>query len=312
MSHHTPATLRAARALRIAAFACAWFAATAWAQQPPAASPWSASANAFYGAQGKADLDNGGEVDLSFGGLGVELSYAAGHDWSAGVSLGANRFRFGFSGSGPIASQAPWSDVTAASIGLPLFYSLSERWSLFALPTIEWAGTSDADRGDSSVYGGLLAASYAFEPRQRIGLGVAYFTGLEDSGAFPVLLVDWQIDDNWRLANPLTTGPTGGPGLEVIRTLGGGWELAAGGVYRSLRFRLDQNLSAAPNGVGEYSGGLGFLRLTRNFGESVSLEFFVGAEFGGRIKLMDSQGNDLRVDDVSTAPLLAISLTGRF
>jgi hypothetical protein len=275
-------------------------------------SPWRFSADGFYGGEGNADLDQGGEVSLTFGGIGLGLSYAPSRDWSAGVTLSATRYRYDFSGTGPIASLKPWDDVSTTTLALPLFYTFDERWSLFVQPIAQRAGTDDADSGEAGVYGALAAVNYAFTPRQRIGFGAGYFTGLEDDSVVPLLLVDWQIDENWRLANPLPAGPAGGAGLELLRTLGDGWEVGVGAAYRSLRFRLDETLAAAPNGIGEYSATLAFLRLTHNFSRDLSLDFYAGAAFGGEIKLIDANGNDLRTDDLSTAPMLAISLTGRF
>ncbi|MFN7571138.1 MAG: hypothetical protein ACK5TK_06755 [Betaproteobacteria bacterium] len=275
-------------------------------------SPWRFAAEAFYGGQGDADIDNGGEVGLTFGGIEAGLLYAPSRDWSVGLRLSAQRYSYDFSGTGPIASLNPWSDVDTVTLGLPVFYAFDRNWSLFAQAIVQRSGTKDADSGESGVYGGLAAINYSFAPNRRIGLGAGYFTGLEDDEVVPLLLVDWQFDENWRLANPLPAGPAGGAGLELVRTLGSGWEASLGLAYRTLRFRLDEKLPAAPNGVGEYGATLTFARVRYSFNRDVSLDFYAGAEIGGKIKLIDANGNDLRTDDFSTGPLLAVALTGRF
>lgn len=274
--------------------------------------PWRLAADAFYGSQGDADIDQGGEVGLAFGGLGASLLYAPDRTWSAGLRLAATRYRYDFAGSGPIASLDPWSDVNTVTLGLPVFYAFDPQWSLFAQAIVQRSGTKDADSGESGVYGGLAAINYAFAPDRRVGLGAGYFTGLEEDSVVPLLFVDWQFDDHWRLKNPLQAGPAGGAGLELVRTLGGGWEASIGGAYRSLRFRLDETLAAAPNGVGEYGATLAFARVRYSFGRDLSLDFYAGAEIGGKIKLIDANGNDLRTDNFSTGPVLALSLTGQF
>lgn len=275
-------------------------------------SPWRFNADAFYGGQGDSDLDQGGSVGLTFGGIGAGLRYAPSRDWSVGLQLTATRYSYDFSGTGPIASLDPWSDVNTVTLGLPVFYAFDQNWSLYAQAIVQRAGTKDADSGESGVYGGLAAINYAFAPNRRIGLGAGYFTGLEDDRVVPLLLVDWQFDENWRLANPLPAGPAGGAGLELVYSFGNGWEAGVGGAYRSLRFRLDETLAAAPNGIGEYSAMLTFARVRYNFSRDVSLDLYAGADFGGEIKLISANGNTLRSDDVATAPLIAISLTGRF
>ena len=282
------------------------------AQETPRQSPWTISASATAGRFGEAGLDNGGDVSLDFLSGSAGLTYAPDWRWSAGVNLGAADYNFDFSGAGQLASLKPWSNVGITTVSAPLRYAFDRNWGLFVQPSYQRAGTRNADDGDSAQWGAVAAVSYASAPRQLIGLGASVFNGLEKSRVYPILLIDWQLNDKLRLANPLTAGPTGPAGLEIVYALGGNWELAAGGAYRSLRFRLDRDLAIAPNGVGEYTGVIGFGRLSYRFSPKASLDLHAGGVFRTKVTLANTSGNTVVSEDAKTAPIAALSFRARF
>jgi len=287
-------------------------AGTAAAQTAPQESPWTVSVSATGGTIGGAKLDSGGDVsvDLVSGSAGV--NYAPDWRWSAGVNLGAADYDFDFSGAGQLASLKPWSNVGITTVSAPLRYAFDRKWGLFVQPSYQRAGTRNADDGDSAQWGAVAAVSYASAPRQLIGLGASVFNGLEKTRVYPILLIDWQLNDKLRLANPLTAGPTGPAGLEIVYALGGNWELAAGGAYRSLRFRLDRDLAIAPNGIGEYTGVIGFGRLSYRFSPKASLDLHAGGVFRTKVTLANTSGNTVVSEDAKTAPIAALSFGARF
>lgn len=120
------------------------------------------------------------------------------------------------------------------------------------------------------------------------GLGV--YDQIEKTSVFPVVIVDWRLNDRWRLVNPLPSGPTGPAGLELDYRFDGDWTAGGGVAYRSVRFRLNDRASA-PGGVGEESGVPLFLRVTRNLGPQMALHLYGGAVVGGTPRLEDASGN---------------------
>jgi len=282
------------------------------AQPAPQESPWTVSVSATGGAVGESKLDGGGNASLGLASGSVGVNYAPDWRWSAGVNLSAADYSFDFSGAGQLASLKPWSNVGITTVSAPLRYAFNREWGLFVQPSYQRAGTRNADDGDSAQWGAVAAVSYASAPRQLIGLGAAVFNGLEKTRVYPILLIDWQLSDKLRLANPLTAGPTGPAGLEIVYALGGNWELAAGGAYRSLRFRLDRDLPVAPNGVGEYTGVIGFGRLSYRFSPKVSLDLHAGGVFRTNVTLANASGTTLVSEDATTAPIAALTFRARF
>lgn len=295
----------------VLAFALA-LSGAASAQPAQQQSPWTFSVSGSAGSVGEAKLDGGGNVSLGLVSGSAGVNYSPDWNWSAGINFNAADYRFDFSGNGGLALLNPWSDVGFATVSLPLRYSFDRQWGVFVQPSYQRAATRNADDGEANQWGAVAAVTHTSAARQVIGVGASVFTGLEKTRVFPFLLIDWQLNDRMRLANPLAAGPTGPAGLEIVYALGGGWEVSGGGAYRSLRFRLDRDLAAAPNGIGEYSGVMGFGRLSYRFSPQASLDLYLGGVFGTSVKLQDSRGNAVLSEDAKSAPIAALSFRARF
>lgn len=275
-------------------------------------SPWTFGVAASAAWFGDADLDGGGSVQLDSIGVSLSANYAANPRLSVGLGLSSFDHRFKFSGSGLVPQLDPWSAVHLRTISVPMRFAVDRQWSVSVVPSYQIATADEALNGEGARYGSVVAVSYAVSPRQYVGFGFSYFRGLDDDTVFPILLVEWQLDDRWRLTNPLTAGPTGPAGLELVRSFDGGWEASVGGAYRSLRFRLTDYYPPAPNGTGSYSGAIAFARLQYRFTPELSLSLFAGAQFGGELEINADGGRTIVSVDHGTAPMLALSLSGRF
>ena len=128
---------------------------------------------------------------------------------------------------------------------------------------------------------------------------------------FPFVAVDWRFNEKWRLSNPFEADVLGPAGLELSYTFNQRWYLGGGGVYRSFRFRLDDE-GVAPNGIGENEGIVSFLRLHRSGDSGLDLDIYVGATLDGRLELKDSEGAKLASSDYDTAPFVALTFSGEF
>lgn len=64
--------------------------------------------------------------------------------------------------------------------------------------------------------------------------------------------------------------------------------------------------------MGEESGVRLFLRVTRNLGPQMALHLYGGAVVGGTLRLEDASGNLIKKQSFKTAPLVGVSLVGRF
>lgn len=284
------------------------------AQAQPGAEPsrWSFGVAASAAWFGEADLDGGGSVQLDSIGASLSANYTANPRLNVGLGLSSFDHRFKFSGNGIVPTLDPWSAVHLRTVSVPMRFAIDRQWGLTVVPSYQIATADEALNGEGARYGSVVAVSYAVSPRQFVGFGLSYFRGLDDDTVFPILLVEWQLDERWRLTNPLTAGPTGPAGLELVRSFDNGWEASVGGAYRSLRFRLTDYYPSAPNGTGSFSGAIAFARLQYRFTPELSLSIFGGAQFGGELEINADGGRTIVSVDHGTAPMVALSLSGRF
>lgn len=260
--------------------------------------------------QGNANIDNGGDFDATGVGIraGTSSGFGAGH--RAGVTLHYDYLDYDFS-SRTAFGDAPWGQVQRFGFSVPLVFGGADGWFYGITPSVEWSRENGADLGESVIYGGILSATKAFAPDQRLGLGLGVFSDIEETKAIPILVVNWRLNDRWSLVNPLPAGPAGPAGLELNYRLDNGLDLGLGAAYRSLRFRLSEN-GPAPDGVGVERGVPVFLRLSADLADHASFFLYAGAIVGGELRVEDSGGNTLREESFDPAPLLGATFRMRF
>ncbi|MBN1546955.1 MAG: hypothetical protein JW902_09870, partial [Syntrophaceae bacterium] len=190
--------------------------------------------------QFESDLSQGGSFSVKRYGFNFDTSMPVVTSLRAGTSLGYEFEKYHFSGTTAFAGEDPWSDIHRFSAGLPVSYRMTDSWSLFVSPQVEWYGESGvANWNDALGYGAICAVSYRVSPGLTLGAGTGVFSRMAETKAFPYIAINWKITGELRLNNPFRTSPSGPAGLELSYRISDLWEIAAGGAYRSFRFRLD-------------------------------------------------------------------------
>jgi hypothetical protein len=205
----------------------------------------------------------------------------------------------------------PWGSLYRVGLSVPYSYITAGGWRLTFSPTLEYAGESGAELSDALEYGALVSAARRLSPDLTLGLGVGVYERIEQTRAFPFLIVDWRITERLRLTNPLPAGPAGPAGLELSYALDSGWEIGLAAAFRSFRFRLDEN-GPVPNGIGENSYLPVVARIGRRISEALTLNLYAGAALAGDLRVEDRDGNGLYDEDRDPAGLVGLSLVGRF
>ena len=275
------------------------------------ASPWQSSVSVTPVYQGSANIDHGGDFSQSGIALRGGLSRDLGGGNRAGITLNYDYLDFSFSNSSAFGAVAPWGIVQRYGVTTPLSFGLDDGWSLGFAPSIDWFKENGADTGDSLIWGATASAIKRFEGGNLLGVGVGAYSQIEKTSVFPFVVVNWRLGEHWRLVNPLASGPTGPAGLELDYDFGGGWQAGIGAAYRSLRFRLSDN-GPVSNGVGEVRGIPVFLRVSRDLGSTMALHFYGGVVTGGSLRVENSSGDLVQKENFDPAPLLGLTLTGRF
>lgn len=269
---------------------------------------WSLSMTPVY--QWDAKLDQGGEFssDRLFLSLQMEKWFGSSIGAGLGIEYGYEDYDFeGVTGFG----ANPWNTLHRFVVSFPFSYQTESDWLLLFSPSVEMFGESGADSDESLGYGAVAVAIRRFDENLRLGIGLGAFRRIEKNTYFPFLAIRWQITDRVRLSNPFRAGPSGPAGLELVFDMGDGWELGAGGAWRSYRFRLDRE-GTVPNGIGETEQLPAFLRAGKRLRDTLRLDFYLGAALAGELTLKNSAREELVVDDFDTAPFAGVSLSGEF
>ena len=284
---------------------------------PVAAQPPGTGLQSFFSItpvyQGKAQLEGGGEYG-AFGTIlraGLSTGFGSGH--RVGLSFNYDYSNNSFEEPTPfLGGRAPWGDVKRYGVAAPLIVNLGDGWGLSAVPSVDWIRENGAGEGDSLNWGGIVSMNRVFAGGNRIGFGVGAFRRIDDTGVFPLVLVDWRLSERWRLVNPLPAGPTGPAGLELDYRFDSDWNLGFGAAWRTTRFRLSSS-GPVPNGIGEERAVPVFLRATRSIDPGITLNLYAGVLLAGELRGEDPTGRlPERAVEFDPAPLLAATVTARF
>lgn len=258
-----------------------------------------------------ADFDTQGSYSVSTLLLRASVAQPISRKTILGLSVSYDLHDYEFSDDVVLESASPWDKVHGLNLSLPVIRRIDEKWTMLVGPSIGSYGASEAAFSDTVTWGVVFAATYAFQPDRKLGFGAGVFDRIGQTRGFPFISIDWRLTERWRLTNPLTVGPTGPAGLELAYEIGPKWELGAGGAYRNIRFRLDER-DLEPNGIGEQRGIVTFARLMHTFSPKLSLVIYTGLVLDGELRIEDEDAQRRRTVGHGSAPLLAISLSGRF
>ena len=271
--------------------------------QPPG-SGWASSISSYY--FGKADMDIGGDISVS------AIRALAGYSWTFTTQSRASlEFSFEWRDYGFSDDLDPWSKAYDFGISGNWNREFDNDWSLMVTPSIRLSMEDGASVSDALQAGGIIAFTREFSPALRLGIGMGGFFGLEDTTAFPFLMIRWQITDEWYIGNPFAPGPVGPAGLELGYRFSDELTFAVGGAWRSDRFRLTDTGPWA-DGYGEVDGLPVFFRTTYNLNWYNRIHFYVGTILNGELQIDDSSGRRLIRTDYDPALLTAISWQGSF
>lgn len=258
-----------------------------------------------------ASLESAGSYSVSSVLIRASVAQPISRKTILALSLGYDYSDYDFSEDAVLESASPWDKVHAFNLAFPVIRKIGDRWSILVSPSVGSYGASGATFGDSLTWGAVLAATYSFRADRKLGFGLGAFDRIGESRGFPFVAIDWQLADRWRLANPLSVGPTGPAGLEVVYKPAEKWELGLGGAYRNIRFRLDDQ-DLEPNGIGEQRGVVTFARALHSFSPKLDLIVYAGMVTSGELRIEDESAQRRRTTEHDAAPILALTLSGRF
>jgi len=221
------------------------------------------------------------------------LAVAAEAEWS--------RYDFDTFGTAVAGLGDDAEDLLTAQFGMIGFYELNDTWEVVAGGSIAWGGDVDASFSDGLGGNGLLGLTYRFTPNFSLTPGVLALSRLDDDALIiPVLGMDWQINDAWRLRSI-------GPGAELTWQAGEQWGVFLRALYRSRDYRLAPDASQ-PSGVLRERSFPVSLGLEWKPSSTVTATVFGGAILGGNLRLQDDGEREVFDEDYDVTPIVGASL----
>lgn len=261
--------------------------------------------------QVKADLDAGGSFDVQRHFLRFNANHMLNRQWMVGLGLRFDYENWDFSEVQRLAGIDLWDEIFRPGLSVPIFYMPGNQWRFGLIPSVEIAGATGAEAGESLSYGTALMAAYAITPDLTLGLGAGVFERLGQTEGYVFPVVAWHISDQLELTNPFEAGPVGPAGLELVYRPDEKWEMGLGGAYRSYRFRLDDSSTVA-DGIGQVDFWAPFARVGRRISKHLLLELNGGATFDGKIIIEDRNARHIGGTGYETAPFFGLTLQGNF
>ena len=298
-------------ALPLLALAPLALAATPALAQAPG-SGWTPFVSASYIYLGDGQVGDRGDMRMQGYGLRAGISGELAPRLRTGATVQYDRYSYRFDvPNGLTRVSEAWTDVERYGVAVPITYAFDGGWVANVTPSVDVFRETTASASDAVTYGASMSVSRAFAPNQRIGLGAAVFRRLYETKIFPIVVIGWALSDEWRLVNPLPSGPTGPAGLELVYQPSQTWKFGLAVAYRSLAFRLDDGVPGF-GGVGEESGVPLVARASYAITPTVSFDVYAGAVLNGELKLIDRAGATRSSADLGTSPLFAVNLNARF
>jgi len=293
----------------IAGLICSTALIQAEESKAPVPQGWLTRATVGYAYQADASMDQGGDLGRDVTAIEGSVLYNQ-KDYGYQASIQYVNSGYDFNGSGVWAAVDPWDDVNYWSLDIGGNWAVDEQWRMFANVGLASAYESGADFDEGLTLGGLLGGIYRVSDTLSIGPGIIASEQLEDgTDIFPILFIDWQIADNWKLATASGFGATRGPGVQLLYQTDSSTEWFAGLRSESLRFRLDRD-GIASHGVAEDEYFRLAVGINYRPNQATQVQAFLGYGFGGELKLDDSAGNRIAKEDYDGS--LILGLAGRF
>lgn len=260
----------------------------------------------YYQLETDIDAPGDGEFDWTRLGADTQMRLRLNERVNMSFNVDYTHDMYDFGGASSLGD--PWENVNTLDLGAAIAAQLDERWSIFGGPSVTFSAENGADWDDAVEVGGVVGLSYRFNPELSLGFGFGASTAIEDDAQFfPLIIVDWKINDRLRLSSRTASEFALRRGVELTYRLNDDWSIGGGVAWERNRFRLDDE-GVAPDGVGENESAPLWVRLTY---QTSPMDFSViaGVNLGGELTLEDEDGDRIAQEDYD--PAFAVGLTGR-
>ncbi len=252
--------------------------------------------------------DSGADFSLTRWSTGVDLSgqFSPQMRWSVGSEYEASWYDFSPIDDLVAGAGDPLDRGDQFQLDGRLIVIESRQWSWFVGANIVATAADGADWGQSLQGGGLVGARYQVSPELALSFGIGGGTRLEeDPQFFPLLGVEWQIDETFRLASE-------GLGIRLSASLHPDVDLSVFTGWERREFRLDGAGGPLDDGVFRESRIPIEVQLEYRPTDRVELRFLGGVIPYHEYRFDDSDGDELAEERADPMGYIGFAGTIRF
>lgn len=274
---------------------------------PPRAIEWSVY---FKGTTSTAaDLDDSkGDVSFSRVGAGLSVGIPIGQRSQLDINPEYELLIYDFHNTGTLLPTAgePWGEIHRQSLSARLATQVDQRLRWYLGGSVTGSAEDGADWNEGLTFGVLGGVAYALSETLQVGGGIAITTQIEeDPLPVPVLTVNWQFAERWRLSNERRLG------LGVFYEPDEMWKFGVIASYERNEFRLDDS-GPLPDGVGRDRRVPIAAVVSIKPSASVRIDAEAGVYVFQEYKFEDEGGNEIAESDADPAAFISIRLTYSF
>ena len=212
-------------------------------------------------------------------------------------------------------TAASWKAVHHVNLGLASRWKINDRW-LWANYTVGGiAAEEGSDKDKGFVFNFISIAEYKVSERLTIGPGFGVANEIDrDLTIFPIIAIDWQINDEWRLASGPSDVAAAGANIYfefTPKALQDKWTFTVGSSFSSKNFKLASNAITA-DGSGEERLASAYVAASYRLQNGVKISGIAGYHFYQSYSVFDGSGSELSKESLGDAPYVGISVGYEF
>lgn len=274
--------------------------------------PWVFGIRGGGSYQSSTGMGSGGDFDVGRWFIQPSVGYAWDRRTSVSLSVGGGETYYGFPSAAGLGGGDPWGTIRDLRVSLPIRFSPMEEMDVIIIPSVRTNAERGADLDDGRTEGVLGGFLWRFSDSFAIGPGIGWFSEIDGgSNVFPILLIDWNITEQFNLSTGRGLGASQGPGLTLSYKVDDQFTVGLTGRYESTSFRLDDS-GVAPGGIGEDKSFPLVASVQYSPWPMANLTAFAGVEFAGELKLKDANGGTVDSTDYDPAPIFGVTFSLRF
>jgi hypothetical protein len=185
-------------------------------------------------------------------------------------------------------------------------YALDQAWSVRGAAFFDMSWERGGDAGEGIVGGAFGAFDYKFSDDFSLGFGVGAQRELEeDFFVFPIVLIQWQINEQLRLENERL-------GARLTYTFNQNHSAYLRGGYERVQFRLNNDRAELANGVLRDEEAFVIAGYAWQPSPNVSLSLEAGSVVWRKLTYTADGGDDRARDTLKPAPYIGLRFEYRF